>query len=214
MKREARSVCVASEPGTSQALLQDQNPLVQVAALYMMAQLDAERSRAIVQTQQYAAQSEIVRETAEQFLSIPTPRPPLTAFPVLEKLVYLFNSDFFYRTQSETLIALAHQAEVRAYSNGDAITEAGDTCRELLLLIEGDATIHYRLGDDVRVECLQPGQTLDELEVLAHSTSENTIIAASEKTRILAISVDAFDDLLDQDPDWVHLTFVISQSAR
>jgi CRP-like cAMP-binding protein len=187
-----------------EALLQDQNPLVQVAALYMMAQLDAERSRAIVQTQQYAAQSEIVRETAEQFLSIPTPRPPLTAFPVLEKLVYLFNSDFFHRTQSETLIALAHQAEIRAYSNGDAITEAGDTCRELLLLIEGDATIHYRLGDDVRVECLQPGQTLDELEVLAHSTSENTIIAASEKTRILAISVDAFDDLLDRDPDFAR----------
>jgi CRP-like cAMP-binding protein len=187
-----------------EALLQDQNPLIQVAALYMIAQLDAERSQEIVQTQRYAAQSEIVTETAEQLLSIPTPCPPLSAFPTLEKLVYLFNSDFFHRMQSETLIALAHQAEVRVYSTDDVITEAGDTCRELLLLIEGDATIHYRLGDDVRVECLQPGQTLDELEVLAHSTSENTIIAASEKTRILAISVDAFDDLLDHDPDFAR----------
>jgi CRP-like cAMP-binding protein len=190
--------------GYLEALLQDQNPLVQVAALYMVAQLDAERSQAIVQTQQYTSHSEIVRETAEQLLSIPTPCPPLTAFPTLEKLVYLFNSDFFHRMQSETLIALAHQAEVRVYSSGDVITEAGDTCRELLLLIEGDAKIHYRLGDEVRVESLQPGQTLDELEVLAHSTSENTIIAASEKTRILAISVDAFDDLLDHDPDFAR----------
>lgn len=190
--------------GYLEALLQDQNPLIQVVALYMIAQLDAERSQAIVQTQRYAAQSEIVRETAEQLLSIPTPCPQLTAFPTLEKLVYLFNSDFFHRMQSETLIALAHQAEVRAYSSGAVITEAGDTCRELLLLIEGDAKIHYRLGDAVRVECLQPGQTLDELEVLAHSTSENTIIAASEKTRILAISVDAFDDLLDHDPDFAR----------
>jgi len=74
----------------------------------------------------------------------------------------------------------------------------------LLLLIEGDAKIHYRLGEDVRVECLQPGQTLDELEVLAHSTSENTILADSEKTRILAISVDAFDELLDHDPDFAQ----------
>lgn len=189
--------------GYLEALLQDQNPLVQVAALYMMAQMDAERSRAIVQTQRYAA-SEIVRETAEQILSIPTPCPPLTAFPTLEKLVYLFNSDFFHRMQSQTLITLAHQAEVRAYSSGDVITEAGDTCRELLLLIEGDAKIQYRLGNDVRFERLQPGQTLDELEVLAHSTSENTIIAASEKTRILAISVDAFDDLLDHDPDFAR----------
>jgi CRP-like cAMP-binding protein len=190
--------------GYLEALLQDQNPLTQMAALYMIAQLDAERSQAIVQTQRYAAHSEIVRETAEQLLSIPTPCPPLTAFPTLEKLVYLFNSDFFHRMQSETLIALAHQAEVRAYSSDDVITEAGDTCRELLLLIEGAAKIHYRLGDEVRVEYLQPGQTLDELEVLAHSTSENTILAASEKTRILAISVDAFDNLLDHDPDFAR----------
>jgi CRP-like cAMP-binding protein len=190
--------------GYLETLLQDQNPLVQVAALYMIAQLDAERSQAIVQTQRYAAQSGIMREAAEQLLSIPTPCPPLTAFPTLEKLVYLFNSDFFHRMQSETLIALAHQAEVRSYSSGDAITEAGDTCRELLLLIEGDAKIHYRLGDEVRVEYLQPGQTLDELEILTHSTSENTIIAASEKTRILAISVDAFDDLLDHDHDFAR----------
>ena len=51
---------------------------------------------------------------------------------------------------------------------------------------------------------LKPGQTLDELEVLAHSKSENTIIADSEKTRILAIPVDAFDDLLDHDPDFAR----------
>lgn len=45
---------------------------------------------------------------------------------------------------------------------------------------------------------------LDELEVLTYSTSENTIIADSEKTRILAISVDAFDDLLDYDSDFAR----------
>jgi CRP-like cAMP-binding protein len=190
--------------GYLEALLQDQNPLVQVAALYMIAQLNVERSQAIAQTQRHTSPSEIMRETTEQLLSIPTPCPPLTAFPTLEKLVYLFNSDFFHRMQSETLIALAYQAEVRTYSISDVITEAGDTCRELLLLIEGDAKIHYRLGDEVRVKYLQPGQTLDELEVLTHSTSENTIIAASQKTRILAISVDAFDDLLDHDPDFAR----------
>jgi CRP-like cAMP-binding protein len=73
-------------------------------------------------------------------------------------------------------------------------------------LLEGNANIHYQnqTGAQIRVERLQPGQTLDELEVLAHSTSENTIIADSEKTRILAISVDAFDDLLDHDPDFAR----------
>jgi CRP-like cAMP-binding protein len=192
--------------GHLEVLLQEQNPLIQSAALYMIAQLDTERAQAIARNQHHEFSPQLVQETAERLLSLPTPNPSLTEFPTLEKLVYLFNSDFFHRMQSETLISLAHRAEVRTYSSGEMITEAGDTCRELLLLLEGNANIHYQnqTGAQIRVERLQPGQTLDELEVLAHSTSENTIIAESEKTRILAIPVDAFDDLLDNDPDFAR----------
>lgn len=190
-----------------EALLQDQNPTIQATSLYVIAQLDAERSRAIAQNCRHQFSSHLVQETIDQLLSLhlkPTEKPSLTAFPTLEKLVYLFNSDFFHRMQSETLIALAERAEVRTYNRGELITEAGDTCRELLLLIEGDARVHYQTEAKVRVEQLHPGQTLDELEVLAHSNSENTIVADSESTRILAISVDAFDDLLDHDPDFAR----------
>ncbi|MBE9160110.1 cyclic nucleotide-binding domain-containing protein [Nodosilinea sp. LEGE 06152] len=190
-----------------EALLQDQNPMIQATALYIMAQLDIERSQAIAQNRRHEFNSQVVQETIDRLLSGHSPSTAnlsLTQFPTLEKLVYLFNSDFFHRMQSETLIALADRAEVRAYKQGDMITEAGDTCRELLLLIEGDANIHYQTKSGVRVEQLHPGQTLDELEVLAHSTSENTIVADSESTRILAISVDAFDDWLDHDPDFAR----------
>jgi CRP-like cAMP-binding protein len=190
--------------GHLEALLQDQNPLIQAAALYVMAQLDGEHSQSIARNHCHESSPDLVKETAERLLSLTSSNLSLTDFPTLEKLVYFFNSDFFHRTQSETLIALARRAQVRTYASGEIITEAGDTCRELLLLIEGDADIHYRLADEIRVECLHPGQTLDELEVLAHSTSENTIIAGSKKTRILAISVDSFDDLLDQDPDFAR----------
>jgi CRP-like cAMP-binding protein len=189
-----------------EALLKEQNPLIQAAALYMIAQLDTKRARAIARNQEYEFSSQLVQEIAEQLLSLPTPKPSLTEFATLEKLVYLFNSDFFHRMQSETLIALAQRAEVRTYSNEEVITEAGDTCRELLLLLEGNANIHYQnqTGSEIRLEQLHPGQTIDELEVLAHSNSENTIIADSDKTRILAISVDTFDDLLDNDPDFAR----------
>ncbi|MGG6297022.1 cyclic nucleotide-binding domain-containing protein [Leptolyngbya sp. AN02str] len=189
------------------ALLQDQNPMIQVAALYIMAQLDRDRSQAIARNRRHEFSSRLVQETIDQVLSLPSTTSAtqsITEFPTLEKLVYLFNSDFFHRMQSETLIALADRAEVRTYQQGDVITEAGDTCRELLLLIEGDANIHYQTESGIRVEQLHPGQTLDELEVLAHSNSENTIVADSESTRILAISVDAFDDLLDHDPDFAR----------
>ncbi len=190
-----------------EALLQDQNPMIQATALYIMAQLDLERSQTIAQNRRHEFNSQLVKETIDRLLSwhsSSTANLSLTKFSSLEKLVYLFNSDFFHRMQSATLMALANRAEVRAYKRGDMITEAGDTCRELLLLIEGDANIHYQTESGVRVEQLHPGQTLDELEVLAHSTSENTIIADSESTRILAIAVDAFDDWLDHDPDFAR----------
>jgi CRP-like cAMP-binding protein len=185
-------------------LLEERNPLVRSAALYGIAQLDLERASAIARDRLSDSPSPLVRETVERLLAPKTTHPPLTEFPTLEKVVYLFNSDFFHRMQSETLIALADRATIKTYSSGEVITEAGDTCRELLLLIEGDAKINYHLGDEIRVEYLHPGQTLDELEVLAHSTSENTIIADSPLTRILAIAVDAFDDLLNSDPDFAR----------
>lgn len=193
--------------GYLEPLLQEQNPTIQAAALYIMAQLDTEYSQAIARNRLHQFNSYLVREMTDRLLSLPsssTTKLSLHEFPMLEKVVYLFNSDFFHRMQSETLMALADRAEVRAYNRGDVITEAGDTCRELLLLIEGDAKVHYQTDSEVWVEQLHPGQTLDELEVLAHNNSENTIVADTEITRILAISVDAFDDLLDHDPDFAR----------
>jgi CRP-like cAMP-binding protein len=183
-------------------LLQDQNPLIQAACLYLMAQLNPEQGKAISLNLQGTQISPLLQETSSLLREKPTSK--LSDFPKLEKAVHLFNSDFFHRMQTQTLMALVDRAEVRTYSKDDVITEAGDTCRELLLLIEGDAKIHYYSQNEVHVESLYSGQTLDELEVLARSDSKNTIIADSEATRILAIAVDAFDDLLDLDHDFAR----------
>ncbi|GAB4339216.1 MAG: hypothetical protein OHK0047_29900 [Leptolyngbyaceae cyanobacterium] len=186
-------------------LLQDPNPLIQTACLYIIAHLDPAQGKALARDRTCSTDSPLLQETAELILSLPTPYPPLTAFPTLEKVVSLFNSDFFHRMHPETLIKLAERAEVRLYQTGEVVTEAGDTCRELLLLLEGDAEIRrYHDRNDVQIERLQPGQTLDELDVLAHSQSQNTILASSKQTRILAIPVDTFDDLLDQDHDFAR----------
>lgn len=186
-------------------LVYDQNPLIQTACLYIVSQLDLERSKALARELSGVQNSPLFQETAKILLSVANPNPVLTSFPLLEKVVHLFNSDFFHRMHSETLIALATRAEVRTYSTNELITEAGDTCRELLLLIEGEAKIQYYLeGKEVREEKLRSGQTLDELEVLAHSDSTNTIIAAQDITRILAVPVDTFDDLFDLDHDFAR----------
>jgi hypothetical protein len=182
-------------------LLADLNPLIQTACLYIISQLDLDRSQQIANN--YQSDSPLLTETIEIIRSQFAPCPPLITFPLLEKVVYLFNSDFFYRIYSETLIALAERAEVRTFDTDEVITEAGDTCRELLLLIAGSADIHFHLpNQSIRVEQLHLGQTLDELEVLARSDSRNTIVASSDLTRILAVPVNAFDDLLDRDRDF------------
>ncbi|NJN38167.1 MAG: cyclic nucleotide-binding domain-containing protein [Acaryochloridaceae cyanobacterium CSU_3_4] len=186
-------------------LLCDRNPLIQTACLYIIAQLDLQHSQAIARDFENIQHSPLLQETINLLLSPPEPDPRLTQFPILEKVVHLFNSDFFHRMHSETLIALAERAKIRTYAAHEVITEAGDTCRELLLLIEGNANIHFFLAnDEVRVEQLHPGQMLDELEVLAHSDSTNTIIANHDHTRILAVPVDTFDDFLDLDHDFAR----------
>ena len=51
---------------------------------------------------------------------------------------------------------------------------------------------------------LQPGQVLDELEVLSHCTTENTIVAETSGTRVLAVPVDCFDTTLEHDQDFAR----------
>ncbi|WP_373547334.1 cyclic nucleotide-binding domain-containing protein [Chamaesiphon sp.] len=186
-------------------LLDDRNPLIQTACLYITAQLDLDRSQTIAHNYTDPQNSSLVGEAIKIILSAAKQCPPLKTFSLLEKVVHLFNSDFFNRIHSETLIALSERAEFRTFTDDEVITEAGDTCRELLLLIEGNAQILFHLpNQEVRIEQLQLGQTLDELEVLAHSDSQNTIVAKGDFTRILAVPVSAFDDLLDRDRDFAR----------
>lgn len=183
-------------------LLHHYNPLVQASALYLMAQLDSNRAEAVARGS-HANASPLLKETAQQLLKQPQ-SPPLTAFPRLETLVYLYNSDFFHRIHTDTLVALSDRAEMRTYKAGEAITERGDTCRELLLLVEGEASVRDQRSGGGSIEHLHPGKILDELEVLTRTNSENTILADSDGTRVLALPVDTFDDLLERDPDFAR----------
>jgi hypothetical protein len=197
---------VSSETEILQAiepLLYDTNPLIQSAGLYIVGQLDLGRSQTIAC--QLQGESILLQETIVMLIAQSPVPLMLSAFPLLEKVVHLYDSDFFNRLCSETLIALASQSEVRTYTTQEVITEAGDTCRELLLLIDGDAKIYFYLDNkEVAVEKFRPGQTLDELDVLAHSDSKNTILADSFVTRVLAVPVDIFDNLLGVDQDFAR----------
>jgi CRP-like cAMP-binding protein len=170
--------------------------------------LDWQRGRSLAAALAAAERPAWVRTTAAQLLALQPPQAPaalpLAALPEFEKRVVLATSDFFHRTWTDTLDLLADHAEIRSFAAGEAITAAGDSCRELLLLIEGEARVEERSGDQVRFRALRAGQVLDELEVLTHSNSENTIVAETAGTRVLAVPVDCFDATLERDPDFAR----------
>lgn len=197
-----------------EVLLAIPNPLTQAICLYIIDQIDRERSRKWARQLLRAKPEALVQQTATILLnSNSEPENALSAFEQIEKLVCLYNSDFFSGIHSETLIELSNLSYLKIYTDGEVVTEDGDTCRELLLLIEGDVEIslHQDNGETV-VSSLLPGRMLDELEVLAHTALSGRAIAKTNPTRILAIPVDRFDDLLDRDRDFARRVLEMESS--
>ncbi|MBC1262131.1 cyclic nucleotide-binding domain-containing protein [Synechococcus sp. BSF8S] len=187
-----------------EGLLQERTPLLRAGALFLLARLDPGRARFLVSDLEPSAApvplSEVLRALAEPS----APLPELHDLPELEMRAHLAASDFFRGTSHASLEQLAAVSELRRFGAGELITETGDTCRELLLLISGKAAVQYQEAGGIRLDPLKPGQVLDELEVLSHSASENTIVAEEEGTRLLAVPVDGFDAVLERDPDFAR----------
>jgi Cyclic nucleotide-binding domain/4Fe-4S binding domain len=219
LKQSGGTACSLDlEPGTIanrlEALLGIPNPLTQAISLYVLYQLDEERSRDQARQLLRTKPGTLVKQTAETLLNLTAkPENMLAAFEQIEKLVYLYNSDFFSGIHSETLIELSNLSYIKVYKSDEIVTEDGDTCRELLLLVEGVVEIFlHQDNGEVIVSCLLPGRILDELEVLSHTAQSGTAIAKATPTRILAIPVDTFDDLLDRDRDFARRVLEMESS--
>ena len=191
------AIAVSEIIDTLTALLPESNPLIQSVSLYLLQILDFAASR--VYAVDIESQHPLVQDTIALILKN-TQSQPLANFEKLERVIYLFNSDFFQSLDNEILIELSDRAYVKSYLENEHITEAGDTCRELLLLIEGNVEIRIIHADQSEtVSSLVSGKVLDELEVLTHTNLTGTITAKSSPTRVLAIPVDTFDDLMERD---------------
>ncbi len=191
------SIALSEVIDTLTTLLKEQNPLIQAASLFLLQKLDYTLSHS--SAMEIESNHPLVQEMVK-LITKSNKSAPLPSFPTLERVVYLYNSDFFQSFEIEILIELANRAYVKTFNQDEHISEAGDTCRELLLLIEGDVEIRMLRADKIEVVSnLQLGKVLDELEVLTHTNLTGTITAKSTPTRVLAIPVDTFDDLIDRD---------------
>ena len=185
-------------------LVHDRQATVGAAALVLIHGLDAPQALALAGGIERQGQPGLLLDTARRLLQLGPAPAELSAFPLLEKRAVLCTTDFFRRSWADTLDALADHAEVRVYQREQVITEPGDTCRELLVLMQGAAAVRHQGEGGGWVEHLRPGQVLDELEVLTHATVEAWIVAEEDDTRLLAVPVDCFDSVLERDPDFAR----------
>lgn len=186
-------------------LLQEPDPLTQAVSLYVISQLDVQRSQELAR-QLFDSKlmvKALVRETAQMLLK--QEAQPDTALSTIEKLLYLLGSDLLGSLKTENLMELAYQAQVKVYNALEVAIEQGNKGKQLLLLIAGEAQLRVNLGNgEVIVESLLPGQMLNELEILAHTEQAVTIVVTVPGTRILAIDVDTFDALLCRDTNFTR----------
>jgi CRP-like cAMP-binding protein len=188
-----------------ETLAYDQNPLIQASCVYIITKFDLEKGKSIARSYGAEIQSPLLKETTKILLLSTQQSLLLNNFPQLEKVAHLSNCDFFHRMHSEILTNLSNCAEVKSYTEGELITGTSHTRRNLLLLISGEAEIYWHsLDKSIKVEKITFGQIIDELEILAHSDSKNTLISTSNSTRLIVLPVDAFDDLLEIDQDFAQ----------
>ncbi|PLS69737.1 MAG: cyclic nucleotide-binding protein [Cyanobacteria bacterium M5B4] len=176
-------------------LLKEPNPIIQAASLFTLQKLDC--NFALTSLPNIIGNHQILQEMINYLFSC-RKQGDLKDFPLLEKVVYLYNSDFFEKMDNETLLALADRAVIKTFEVDSHLTDEGDTCRELLVLIEGIVEITKKKTDGSLItSTLLPGKVLDELEVITHSALKATIVAKASPTRVLAIPVDTFDEMID-----------------
>jgi Cyclic nucleotide-binding domain/4Fe-4S binding domain len=184
-----------------QGLLLKSNPITQAISLYILAQINLtiaqEEAKNLLSNKNHF----LVKETAKNLDNCDSLN--LSNFVTLEKIIYLGNAHFFDGIHSNTLIELAELSYLKNYQTEEIISDEGDTCRELLLLIEGRVEILLpRENNTPIISSLLPGQILDELEVLSHEKQAGKIIAKTTPTKILAIAIDSFDDILEEDQEF------------
>jgi hypothetical protein len=184
-----------------QSLVLESNPIIQAISLYLLAQIDLTLAQIEANNLLTEKHHFLVKETAKTLVDFH--HLNLSQSEILQKIILLGNTFFFDGISSNTLIKLGQLSYFKNYQENEIISDEGDTCRELLLLTEGRVEIiKPSLDDSPIISSLLPGQILDELEVLSHEKQAGNIIAKTTPTKILAIAVDTFDEILEEDQEF------------
>jgi CRP/FNR family cyclic AMP-dependent transcriptional regulator len=104
-----------------------------------------------------------------------------------------------------------HEKQTLNLAPGDCLFHAGDTGREMYVVLEG--TLEVRVGDKV-VEAAGPGAMLGEMALIDESTRTASVVATAP-SRLVQINLHRFHFLVQQNPFFAsHVMKVMVERLR
>lgn len=132
-------------------------------------------------------ESEDLRDTIRSTARIDTMR----------KINFLSQMLLFKDLTHVELLRMLRIVYEQSYSRGDVIVAQGDRSAALYLLVEGSVAVSR---DKKHLASLSTGEHFGELSLFEESTSSVTVYASSPEVLLLAISIQQFRDLINEDP--------------
>ncbi|OCR02673.1 hypothetical protein BCD67_15940 [Oscillatoriales cyanobacterium USR001] len=200
-----------------EVLVQQSEPMMQIACLYVLYYLDFQRCKAIARQLLNSNQiaNAFVEETAQKLTHWATsPDSPPATWKTVEKLVCLLNSEFLRGMKSEVLIELAYHGRAKSYGPNEIISDREKPCQGLLCMWEGEAQIRSTLSSgETIVENFLPGKTLNEIEFMTYADGNPMTVVSVKDSRILEIPTDTFESLLSGDNTFARRVFSKNNSS-
>ena len=126
----------------------------------------------------------------------------------------LKNTSLFRSLSEEALASLAQTASTRTLAPDEVLIRKGDSGDSLFLIHEGWVKIvtEDSRGEELIINKCGPGETIGEMALLDRSPRSATVIAL-DRSEVLEIKQDVFEQLLNQRPD-ISLGIIRSYSSR
>lgn len=120
--------------------------------------------------------------------------------------MYLFSVELFSGLSDQQLEALLHGSRSRAYAKGSVVVNEGDPSHALYIVKSGSlkAYLNDEDGKEIILSTLGSGEYFGELGLM-DDAPRSASVAALENSDLLQVPKEAFQQLLEQYPDALHI---------
>jgi CRP/FNR family cyclic AMP-dependent transcriptional regulator len=118
----------------------------------------------------------------------------------------LHTVELFSGLSDQQLDALLHGSRTRFFSKGTVVVHEGELGQALFIVQSGSLKVYLNddEGKEVVLSTLGPGEYFGELALIDHA-ARSASIAALEPSELVQVPKEAFQELLRQHPEVVHM---------